>query len=163
MRFRLLCLPLVATALCAGAAFGQARSANPVGMPASSQLLGVAVGGTHVPLARPLQHVANPYEGNADAIVQGRKLFEQMHCVACHAPDGGGNMGPALSDNNWIYGGEPDQIYLTILQGRPNGMPAFGQALPPESIWKLVTYIRTLSTKASEPATAAPKHKQSGK
>jgi cytochrome c oxidase cbb3-type subunit 3 len=154
---------VIAASLYAGLAYGQPRSANPGPMPASSQMLGVAVGGTHIPLARQPQHVPNPYDGNNDAIAQGRELFRQMHCVDCHAPEGGGGIGPPLSDNTWIYGGEPDQIYLTIVQGRPNGMPSFGQALPPDSIWKLVTYIRTLSVKPGEPAAELPKHKQTGK
>jgi cytochrome c oxidase cbb3-type subunit 3 len=164
MRFRILCLPVIATSLvCAGLAWSQPRSANPAPMPSSSQMLGVAVGGTHIPLARQPVRVPNPYEGNNDAIAQGRELFRNMHCIDCHAPEGGGGMGPPLSDNSWIYGGEPDQIYLTVVQGRPNGMPSFGQSLPPDSIWKLVTYIRTLSASPGEPVTAEPRHKQTGK
>lgn len=163
MRIRLLCLSLTAAGLlCAGVAFSQTRSANP-GLPGADQLINVAVGGTHIPVERQPAKVKNPYEGNNDAIAQGRELFSSMHCIGCHAPDGGGNMGPPLSDNNWIYGGEPDQIYLTIVQGRPNGMPSFGKALTPDSVWKLVTYVRTLSAKPSEPVTAEHKHKQTGK
>jgi cytochrome c oxidase cbb3-type subunit 3 len=54
-------------------------------------------------------------------------------------------MGPPLSDTQWIYGGKPEQIFLTIAQGRPNGMPAFGRILPDAVIWKLVSYVQTLS------------------
>ena len=159
MRIRLLCLSLAtAGLLCTGVAFSQSRSAGG-GLPSGAQLIGVPVGGTHIPVERQPQHVANPYEGNNDALAQGRELFSSMHCIACHAPEGGGNMGPPLSDNDWIYGGEPDQIYLTIVQGRPNGMPAFGKALTPDSVWKLVTYVRSLSVKPSAPVTAGHKHK----
>jgi cytochrome c oxidase cbb3-type subunit 3 len=126
-------------------------------------MLGVAVGGTRVPRAQAPVSIANPYEGNADDIAQGRQLFHQFHCVDCHAPQGGGGMGPPLSDNAWIYGGEPGQIFLTIVQGRPNGMPSFGQALPADSVWKLVSYVRTLSTTASEVPMSSPQPEQTGK
>lgn len=76
---------------------------------------------------------------------------------------GGGGIGPPLSDKTWIYGGEPGQIYLTILQGRPNGMPAFGRSLTPESIWQLVAYVRTLSRSAADPVGTTPTDKQTGK
>ena len=58
-------------------------------------------------------------------------------------------MGPALSNAKFIYGGEPANIYLTILQGRPNGMPAWGGMLPDQTIWDLVAYIQSIS---KEPA-----------
>jgi cytochrome c oxidase cbb3-type subunit 3 len=129
----------------------------------TEQLVGVAAGGTHMPQqVRPIQ-VRNPFEGNGAAIAQGRALFHSMNCVGCHASLGGGGIGPPLSDTTWIYGGEPGQIYLTILQGRPNGMPAFGQALPPDSVWKLVAYVRTLSQSATNPVGTEPTAKQSGK
>ena len=43
-----------------------------------------------------------------------------------------------VSDGNFIYGGNPESLYLTIVQGRPNGMPAWGSVLPSETIWVLV-------------------------
>ena len=58
---------------------------------------------------------------------------------------GGGGIGPALMDDKWIYGGSPDQIYSTISQGRPNGMPAFGGRVPTQQIWQLVAYVQSLS------------------
>jgi cytochrome c oxidase cbb3-type subunit III len=154
----LLLAPLLAPLLAAA----QSRSALPPGAPSAEQMLGVQVGGTHIPRAATPQLPPNPYEGNADAVAEGRQLFHKMHCVECHAPEGGGGMGPPLSDQVWIYGGEPAQIYLTILQGRPNGMPAFGAALPPDAIWKLVSYVRTLS---AGPTTGGktPPPLQSGK
>ena len=93
----------------------------------------------------PSKDIKNPYAGNIGAIGRGKSLFTTMNCVGCHAPKAGGGMGPPLSDNVWIYGDKPADIYLTIAQGRPNGMPAWGGKLPPQAIWSLVTYIRTLS------------------
>jgi cytochrome c oxidase cbb3-type subunit 3 len=43
-----------------------------------------------------------------------------------------------------MYGNEPAQIYLTIYQGRPRGMPAWGAMLPDNIIWDLVAYVRNL-------------------
>jgi cytochrome c oxidase cbb3-type subunit 3 len=54
-------------------------------------------------------------------------------------------MGPALSNRAFIYGGDPQNIYLTIAQGRPNGMPAWGALLPSGVIWDLVAYVRSIS------------------
>jgi len=48
-------------------------------------------------------------------------------------------------DDKWIYGGEIDQIYLSIAQGRPNGMPAFAGLVPPEQMWQIAAYVRSLS------------------
>ncbi len=97
----------------------------------------------------------NPYEGNAYAISKGQQLFEQYNCSGCHA-HGGGGIGPPLMDDKWIYGSSPAQIYLTITEGRPNGMPSFGGHIPAEQVWQLVSYVRSLS--GLEPAaTVSPR------
>lgn len=54
-------------------------------------------------------------------------------------------MGPPLSDDEWIYGGEPAQIYLSIMHGRGGGMPAWASMLPRQVAWELVAYIETLN------------------
>ncbi len=95
----------------------------------------------------------NPYEENAYTISEGKRLFEWYNCVGCHA-HGGGGIGPALMDSTWIYGSQPGQIYATIVQGRPNGMPAWGGKIPEYQVWELVAYVRSLS--GLVPKTAAP-------
>lgn len=67
-----------------------------------------------------------------------------MNCAGCHAYNGTGNMGPDLTDAEWRYGGLPIEIYKTIRDGRPQGMPAWGAALPPAEIWKIVAFIQSL-------------------
>jgi len=89
-------------------------------------------------------HAANPYESSAYAQSEGQRLFGWYNCAGCHA-NGGGGMGPPLMDDEWIYGSSPDQIYSTIVQGRPNGMPSFAGKIPSPQIWQLVTYVRSLS------------------
>lgn len=118
---------------------------HPMSGPTPKQLLNTQVGGTHIPVQTKPEAIVNPYANDPTAIVQGRKLFNSMNCSGCHAPQGGGGMGPPLSDDQWIYGSLPAQIYLSIVQGRPNGMPAFGAILHDDSIWKLVSYINTLN------------------
>ena len=105
--------------------------------------------------SRSIQAAKNPYEGNAYAISKGQQLYEQYNCVGCHA-HGGGNMGPALMDDQWIYGSAPAQVYTSIAAGRPNGMPAFGNRIPTEQVWQLVSYVRSLSG-LEPPATISPR------
>lgn len=88
--------------------------------------------------------IPNPYEGNAQAVAAGKSLYIKMNCAGCHAYNAKGNMGPDLTDTYWRYGGLPAQIYASIHEGRAQGMPAWGAALPPQEIWKLVAYIQSL-------------------
>lgn len=92
----------------------------------------------------PLQRTVHLYESNAWSIAEGKRLFIAFNCNGCHA-NGGGGMGPALMDAKWIYGGRPEEIYSTISEGRPNGMPSFGGRLPEYQIWQLAAYVRSLS------------------
>jgi cytochrome c oxidase cbb3-type subunit 3 len=94
--------------------------------------------------------VSSPVANDAAAADRGRKYFSNFNCIGCHADNGGGGMGPALSDRNFIYGDSPENIYLTISQGRPNGMPAWGQVLPSSLIWDLAAYVQRIS-KAPQP------------
>jgi cytochrome c oxidase cbb3-type subunit 3 len=84
------------------------------------------------------------YDENAYALSEGKRLFRWYNCSGCHA-QGGGSYGPPLMDDKWIYGHEPERIHETIVQGRPNGMPAFGGRIPDNQIWQLVAYVRSMS------------------
>lgn len=97
----------------------------------------------------PVLSTPNPFQDNPQAIKQGRELYIKMNCAGCHAYNGKGNMGPDLTDTYWRYGGLPVQIYMTIRDGRPKGMPAWGVALPPDDIWKLVAYVQSLGGSVS--------------
>jgi cytochrome c oxidase cbb3-type subunit 3 len=91
----------------------------------------------------------NPYEGNTQAVQEGKKLFVKMNCAGCHAYDGSGNMGPDLTDKYWRYGGLPIQIFKSIQDGRPQGMPAWGKALSQDDIWKLVAFVESFGGSVS--------------
>lgn len=85
-----------------------------------------------------------PYDDNAWAVSEGKNLFNSMNCSGCHF-QGGGGIGPPLMDADWIYGSEPQQIFESIANGRPNGMPAWKYMLSTQQIWELVSYVRSLS------------------
>lgn len=52
-------------------------------------------------------------------VAEGKALFQDMtHCALCHRADGGGLVGPNLTDDMWVYGGRPMDIYTSILKGR---------------------------------------------
>jgi cytochrome c oxidase cbb3-type subunit 3 len=87
---------------------------------------------------------ANPLEVNAYSVSQGQRLFKAYNCNGCHA-NGGGDIGPPLIDPEWIYGNQPEQIFHTIMEGRPNGMPAFYAHLTPEQVWQITAYVRSLA------------------
>ena len=81
---------------------------------------------------------------NAYALAQGKLYYRWFNCTGCHA-QGGGAIGPALMDENWIYGKDPDAVFATIMEGRPNGMPSFRGRIPEEQAWQIVAYVRSLS------------------
>jgi cytochrome c oxidase cbb3-type subunit 3 len=88
----------------------------------------------------------NPHEGDAGAVATGAKLFVAYNCVDCHGADGSGAMGPSLADGRWHFGGAPAEVFESIYQGRPEGMPAWGSLISPDQIWMLVSYVRSLET-----------------
>jgi cytochrome c oxidase cbb3-type subunit III len=98
---------------------------------------------------------ADAYYDNAEAVVTGKRLFSQYNCSGCHS-DGGGGMGPSLMDDEWIYGGRLEQIHQTLVEGRPNGMPAWGAKVPDEQLWQLAAYVRSMSLPATLAAQNGP-------
>ena len=93
------------------------------------------------------------YEGNATHIANGQRYYKWFNCSGCHF-NGGGGIGPPLMDEKWRYGGRIDQIYASIQQGRPNGMPTFRDKIPEQQMWEIAAYVRTLSGNADK--LAAP-------
>jgi cytochrome c oxidase cbb3-type subunit III len=96
-------------------------------------------GGARPPLAAP-----NDYEESAYAVAEGQRLYHWYNCNGCHA-NGGGGSGPALMDDQWIYGSAPANIVATILEGRPNGMPAFGGKISDQQAMQIAAYVRSMS------------------
>jgi len=147
-------LALAGLAAACKPAIGDSTTARPpIALPGDPTLSHVPMG---APPGSPLElstNIPNPYEGDAVAVAQGKALFSAMNCVYCHGSGGSGLIGPPLNAPGWRYGGTPAQIYNSIHDGRPQGMPAWGESLPPDQIWKLVAYVESLGG-ASPPATA---------
>jgi len=81
----------------------------------------------------------------ANAVDAGAKLFTGMNCDGCHGGGAVGAVGPSLTDGRWRYGGSDADIFRSIAEGRPKGMPAFAGVLQPPMIWRLVAYIKSLA------------------
>lgn len=106
---------------------------------------------------RPVRFVRNPVAGDAEAIEDGKRLFGQYNCSGCHAA-GGGAIGPALIDDKWTYGSSAANIYWTIIEGRPGGMPGFGGKVSEDQAWRIAAYVRSLAKLPEEerPAGGSP-------
>lgn len=115
------------------------------------------------PSKRPPAPVTNPYAGNSYAMSEGQRLFTWYNCSGCHAR-GGGGIGPALMRKRWIYGGDPGHLYESIVDGRPNGMPAWRGRIPEYQVWQLVTFIGALQADRGIAAPPGPRqeHLQAG-
>ena len=83
----------------------------------------------------------------------GKTIFTN-NCAACHRADGGGQIGPNLTDEQWILGGGVKNLFHTITNGGRDGkgMIAWKGTLKPKEIQKVASYI--LSLKGSNPADA---------
>lgn len=118
------------------------------GAPALAQSA-LVPGGAALPVSNQGAH----YERNAYHINEGQRLYRTFNCNGCHA-NGGGDIGPALMDAEWRYGGDIEHIHASIAEGRPNGMPSFGRKIPDAEIWQIAAYVRSLS--GNVPKSAAP-------
>ncbi len=84
------------------------------------------------------------FSDNAEDLASGERIF-QMQCAACHLPDGGGSIGPNLTDEYWLNGGKMSEIYYTIKVGVPaKGMISWEALLSPQQIRDVSSYIITL-------------------
>lgn len=93
------------------------------------------------------------FEKNAFHLSEGKRLFTWFNCTGCHA-QGGGNIGPPLMDEKWIYGSNLENIFASIVQGRPNGMPSFRDKIPEQQVWEIAAYVRSLSGQAPKAAAS---------
>ncbi len=81
---------------------------------------------------------------DAKSMEEGKATFAST-CGACHAANGGGGIGPNLTDEFWIHGGAPTKVYATIKDGfTAKGMPAWGPALGEERVRLVSAYVLTL-------------------
>jgi cytochrome c oxidase cbb3-type subunit 3 len=79
------------------------------------------------------------------ALKIGRKIFA-MNCSQCHGSDAEGNIGfPNLADDDWNYGGEFEQIKISISEGRKGIMPPFASILQEDGVKQVAAYVRSLT------------------
>ena len=81
---------------------------------------------------------------DAADIANGKKIFD-TNCVACHMADGGGGIGPNLTDEHWILGGGIKNVFKTITEGGRDGkgMIAWKTSLKPSEINQVASYVLT--------------------
>ena len=100
--------------------------------------------------AMPIPAVA----ADKQAMEMGKRLY-LTYCMQCHGADARGAKGfPNLTDSDWLYGGEPDQLKQTIADGRMGVMPPHAQ-LGADTIKDLANYVRSLSGLPNDAVRAA--------
>jgi cytochrome c oxidase cbb3-type subunit 3 len=87
---------------------------------------------------------------DAPALAEGKSIFT-TNCAACHRADAGGQIGPNLTDNQWILGGGIKNIFHTLVNGGRDGkgMISWKGTLKPKEMQKVASYI--ISLKGSNP------------
>ncbi len=93
--------------------------------------------------------LTNPYNGNPQAVAEGRRLFLQTGCPVCHSRGATGGRGPDLTDDLWIMSGTDQVLFRTIMEGRQRKgekekMLSWKEVLEPEQVWKIIAWIRSL-------------------
>ncbi|MGF1694232.1 cytochrome-c oxidase, cbb3-type subunit III [Vibrio kyushuensis] len=90
-----------------------------------------------------------------EAVKVGQRLFLQ-NCSQCHGSDARGQKGfPNLTDNAWLYGGEPEAIVTSVMHGRVGQMPGWKDALGEDGVAEVVTYTLSLSGRSVNAREAA--------
>jgi cytochrome c oxidase cbb3-type subunit 3 len=89
-----------------------------------------------------------------EAVKVGQRLFLN-YCASCHGSDAHGSTGfPNLADNDWLYGGEPETIKTTIMNGRTGVMPAWQAALGDQGVDEVAEYVLSFSGRSQDAAKA---------
>lgn len=82
---------------------------------------------------------------NVEAMKTGERLFVN-YCTTCHGSDARGAPGyPNLRDSDWLWGGHPETIKASIMEGRQGAMPAWGAVLGPQGLFNVAEYVLSLS------------------
>jgi cytochrome c oxidase cbb3-type subunit 3 len=99
---------------------------------------------------------------NPAVVSAGRTVFT-TNCASCHKADGGGLIGPNLTDDAWIHGGSLPEIHRIVSEGvLAKGMPNWGKLLRPDDLDAVVAYVASIRNsnvaggKAAEGTKVAP-------
>lgn len=82
-------------------------------------------------------------------------LVYTANCASCHGPDGGGLIGPNLTDNAYLYGKKPLETYAVIRDGAPKGMPPWGAILSQPEMVNVISYVVSIRGSSPEKPKAA--------
>ncbi|MCW8897044.1 MAG: c-type cytochrome [Flavobacteriales bacterium] len=78
---------------------------------------------------------------DADKLADGKAIYEK-NCVACHAVNGGGGVGPNFTDDYWIHGNSINEVFKVVKYGVPEkGMIPWEAQLNPEQMQNVASYI----------------------
>ncbi|MGQ4275915.1 cytochrome-c oxidase, cbb3-type subunit III [Pseudidiomarina sp. E22-M8] len=100
---------------------------------------------------RPIKELAQ----DPGATEIGQRLYLQ-NCAQCHGSNAMGGKGfPNLTDDDWLYGGSPEAIKTSLLQGRQGQMPGFSAQFNEQQITELATYVLSLSGRKVDPELAS--------
>lgn len=84
------------------------------------------------------------YDRTRESLEAGKSIFDN-NCMACHATDGGGGVGPNLTDEYWLHGGTINDVFAVVKYGVPEkGMIPWQDQLSPEQMQYVSSYILTL-------------------
>jgi cytochrome c oxidase cbb3-type subunit 3 len=93
--------------------------------------------------------------GDPAAIAIGRNLFAN-NCAACHGSDGRGSTGfPNLTDADWLWGGDPESIRISVAQGRMGIMAPWQEVLGDQGVADVTAHVMTLSGRKASVGDAA--------
>jgi putative heme-binding domain-containing protein len=88
--------------------------------------------------------VQNPFGNDRQAVAMGAELF-RVHCAACHGAQGEGGSGPDLTEGVYAAGDRDEDLRQVVTRGRGGVMPGFRNILDEESIWRLVSFMRSVA------------------
>jgi mono/diheme cytochrome c family protein len=109
----------------------------------------------------PRGKLVNPYKDTqSDIVTQGGRLFQSYSCSGCHGGGGGGGMGPPLTNDIWVYGGDDDTLFRLVTLGSEEllkdgyrrvgresvvgPMAPFGAVIKSsDDLWKILTFVRS--------------------
>jgi cytochrome c oxidase cbb3-type subunit III len=96
------------------------------------------------------------------SLAKGKEIFTNV-CVACHRADGGGQIGPNLTDEYWILGGGIKNVFRTLMEGgrEGKGMVAWKTSIKPADLQKVASYVLSLQgSKPKDPKPTEPEAKK---
>lgn len=110
---------------------------------------------------RPKGKLTNPYKDtDIEVVAQGEELYQRYSCSGCHGGGGGGGMGPPLTNDIWIYGGDDDTLFRLVVLGsvglqkqgysRKSGENVVGPMAPfdklissSDDLWRIIVFFRS--------------------